>query len=112
MTYCQLGPQEQAWLKFLDTNVFIQIPAIKSGNFCSGRSVLKPPQLGGLFWGVVSLCKFLPLIVLQPSECENAYFKMDNVLIDDRRIHVDFSQSVAKLKWQGKGSLNCVILMN
>ncbi|KAL3701252.1 hypothetical protein R1sor_019274 [Riccia sorocarpa] len=29
--------------------------------------------------------------------CEAAYFKMDNVLIDDRRIHVDFSQSVAKL---------------
>lgn len=28
---------------------------------------------------------------------------MDNVLIDDRRIHVDFSQSVAKLKWKGKG---------
>lgn len=26
--------------------------------------------------------------------CEDAYFKMDNVLIDDRRIHVDFSQSV------------------
>ena len=24
---------------------------------------------------------------------------MDNVLIDDRRIHVDFSQSVAKMKW-------------
>lgn len=35
--------------------------------------------------------------------CENAYFKMDNVLIDDRRIHVDFSQSVAKVKWRGKG---------
>ena len=32
------------------------------------------------------------------EDCENAYFKMDNVLIDDRRIHVDFSQSVAKLK--------------
>jgi RNA recognition motif-containing protein len=30
--------------------------------------------------------------------CEEAYFKMDNVLIDDRRIHVDFSQSVAKLR--------------
>jgi peptidyl-prolyl cis-trans isomerase-like 4 len=30
------------------------------------------------------------------KEAENAYFKMDNVLIDDRRIHVDFSQSVAK----------------
>ena len=29
--------------------------------------------------------------------CEEAYFKMDNVLIDDRRIHVDFSQSVSKL---------------
>ncbi|CDK26865.1 unnamed protein product [Kuraishia capsulata CBS 1993] len=29
--------------------------------------------------------------------CERAYFKMDNVLIDDRRIHVDFSQSVRKL---------------
>ena len=28
---------------------------------------------------------------------------MDNVLIDDRRIHVDFSQSVAKMKWRGKG---------
>ncbi|GFY51864.1 peptidyl-prolyl cis-trans isomerase-like 4 [Trichonephila inaurata madagascariensis] len=31
------------------------------------------------------------------EDCENAYFKMDNVLIDDRRIHVDFSQSVSKL---------------
>lgn len=29
---------------------------------------------------------------------------MDNVLIDDRRIHVDFSQSVAKIKWKGKGT--------
>lgn len=29
--------------------------------------------------------------------CEAAYFKMDNVLIDDRRIHVDFSQSVSHL---------------
>lgn len=27
-----------------------------------------------------------------PKSCETAYFKMDNVLIDDRRIHVDFSQ--------------------
>ncbi|CAB1413830.1 unnamed protein product [Pleuronectes platessa] len=37
------------------------------------------------------------------EECEKAYFKMDNVLIDDRRIHVDFSQSVSKIKWKGKG---------
>ncbi|CAD6190880.1 unnamed protein product [Caenorhabditis auriculariae] len=29
------------------------------------------------------------------QSCERAYFKMDNVLIDDRRIHVDFSQSVS-----------------
>ncbi|CAF3423794.1 unnamed protein product [Rotaria socialis] len=33
------------------------------------------------------------------EDAEQAYFKMDNVLIDDRRIHVDFSQSVAKAKW-------------
>lgn len=32
------------------------------------------------------------------DDCEKAYLKMDNVLIDDRRIHVDFSQSVAKMK--------------
>jgi peptidyl-prolyl cis-trans isomerase-like 4 len=31
------------------------------------------------------------------EECSEAYFKMNNVLIDDRRIHVDFSQSVSKL---------------
>ncbi|XP_055123173.1 peptidyl-prolyl cis-trans isomerase-like 4 isoform X2 [Symphalangus syndactylus] len=36
------------------------------------------------------------------EDCEKAFFKMDNVLIDDRRIHVDFSQSVAKVKWKGK----------
>ena len=32
------------------------------------------------------------------EDCTNAYFKMDNVLIDDRRIHVDFSQSLSKVK--------------
>lgn len=37
------------------------------------------------------------------KSCEMAFFKMDNVLIDDRRIHVDFSQSVSKLQWRGKG---------
>ena len=31
------------------------------------------------------------------KDCEAAYVKMDNVLIDDRRIHVDFSQSVSRL---------------
>lgn len=46
--------------------------------------------------------------------CERAYFKMDNALIDDRRIKVDFSQSVSKL-WnqfrrkgaQGRGCFKC-----
>eukprot|EP00850_Spirogloea_muscicola_P015838 SM000125S26043 [mRNA] locus=s125:148:4853:+ [translate_table: standard] len=31
------------------------------------------------------------------ESAEAAYFKMDNVLIDDRRIHVDFSQSVSHI---------------
>jgi len=31
------------------------------------------------------------------KDCELAYFKMQDVLIDDHRIHVDFSQSVSKL---------------
>jgi peptidyl-prolyl cis-trans isomerase-like 4 len=43
------------------------------------------------------------------SDCEKAYFKMDNVLIDDRRIHVDFSQSVSKIKWFGKGKGGTVV---
>ncbi len=32
-----------------------------------------------------------------PKACEEAYFKMNNVLIDNCRIQVDFSQSVSKL---------------
>ncbi|KAK6345028.1 Peptidyl-prolyl cis-trans isomerase cyp6 [Orbilia javanica] len=31
------------------------------------------------------------------KDCEQAYFKMDGVLVDDHRIHVDFSQSVSRL---------------
>ncbi|KAJ3345698.1 hypothetical protein HDU83_003844 [Entophlyctis luteolus] len=43
-----------------------------------------------------SLC--YAFIDFEEKECaEEAYLKMDNVLIDDRRIHVDFSQSVSKL---------------
>lgn len=33
----------------------------------------------------------------EKESCEAAYTKMEGVLIDDRRIHVDFSQSVSKL---------------
>ena len=38
---------------------------------------------------------------------------MDNVLIDDRRIHVDFSQSVAKLDWiqKRKSSLTTLLVI-
>ena len=40
------------------------------------------------------------------AQCEEAYLKMNNVLIDDRRIKVDFSQSVAKLwsKWRTRST--------
>ena len=31
------------------------------------------------------------------KDCEQAYFKMQGVLIDDHRIHVDFSQSVCMI---------------
>ncbi|KAL5721610.1 peptidylprolyl isomerase [Ranunculus cassubicifolius] len=50
------------------------------------------------------------------ESCEQAYFKMDNALIDDRRIHVDFSQSVSRLWSQyrrkdiqakGRGCFRC-----
>lgn len=37
------------------------------------------------------------------DDCEKAYFKMDNVLIDDRRIHVNFCQSIPKNKWSNSG---------
>lgn len=40
----------------------------------------------------------------EEKSCIDAYFKMKNVLIDDRRIHVDFSQSVSRVKWRGKGN--------
>lgn len=41
-----------------------------------------------------------------PRSCELAYFKMDNVLIDDRRIHVDFSQSVSRVRYHGRGRVS------
>lgn len=41
----------------------------------------------------------------EADHCENAFLKMDNVLIDDRRIHVDFSQSVAKnFQWKKRSA--------
>lgn len=43
-----------------------------------------------------SLC-FAFVEFTDAKHCEEAYFKMNNVLLDDRRIKVDFSQSVSKL---------------
>lgn len=40
------------------------------------------------------------------EDCERAYFKMQGVLIDDHRIHVDFSQSVSKLSADWRNSTN------
>eukprot|EP01133_Synstelium_polycarpum_P017376 gene17376-20731_t len=44
------------------------------------------------------------------TQCEAAYVKMDNVLIDERRIHVDFCQSVAKVKYGYGASMISTIL--
>jgi peptidyl-prolyl cis-trans isomerase-like 4 len=52
--------------------------------------VVKDPKTGE------SLC-YAFLSFAQAAAAEAAYLKMDNVLIDDRRIRVDFSQSVAKV---------------
>lgn len=40
------------------------------------------------------------------KDCEQAYFKMQGVLIDDHRIHVDFSQSVSKLSDSWRNATN------
>jgi peptidyl-prolyl cis-trans isomerase-like 4 len=40
------------------------------------------------------------------KDCEQAYGKMQDVLIDDHRIHVDFSQSVSKLSDVWRDSQN------
>ncbi|KLJ07786.1 peptidyl-prolyl cis-trans isomerase-like 4 [Blastomyces silverae] len=40
------------------------------------------------------------------KDCEQAYFKMQDVLIDDHRIHVDFSQSVSKLSDSWRNATN------
>ncbi|RDL38977.1 Uncharacterized protein BP5553_03317 [Venustampulla echinocandica] len=42
----------------------------------------------------------------EQASCEQAYFKMQGVLIDDHRIHVDFSQSVSKLSDTWRTSTN------
>lgn len=45
------------------------------------------------------------------KDCEQAYFKMQGVLIDDHRIHVDFSQSVSLYSHYSLKSLPLVSLL-
>ena len=52
---------------------------------------------------IIIFLLFCGFTFVKVEDCERAYFKMDNVLIDDRRIHVDFSQSVAKVNFQKQG---------
>ena len=40
------------------------------------------------------------------QDCEQAYFKMQDVLIDDHRIHVDFSQSASKIAGEWRDATN------
>ncbi|MCJ1466537.1 Peptidyl-prolyl cis-trans isomerase cyp6 [Pseudocyphellaria aurata] len=42
----------------------------------------------------------------EQKDCEQAYFKMQGVLIDDHRIHVDFSQSVSRLSDTWRNATN------
>uniref|UniRef100_A0A6T6BV34 peptidylprolyl isomerase n=1 Tax=Compsopogon caeruleus TaxID=31354 RepID=A0A6T6BV34_9RHOD len=56
---------------------------------CSVQIIREPETGNSLCYG------FIEFDVREA--CEKAYFKMDNVLIDDRRVRVDFSQSVSKL---------------
>lgn len=45
----------------------------------------------------------------QQKDCEQAYFKMQDVLIDDHRIHVDFSQSVSLQISPGRFMRGCLV---
>lgn len=57
--------------------------------------ILKDPKTGqSLQYGFIEYD--------EKENCEKAYLKMDNVLLDDRRIHVDFSQSLAKHRERGQ----------
>lgn len=48
-------------------------------------------------WKTGNSLQFAFIEFEKKEACEQAYFKMNNALIDDRRIKVDFSQSVSKL---------------
>lgn len=79
---CKLNPiTEEVDLE----RIFSRFGKINSVN------IVKDPKSGqSLQYGFIEFDK--------KDDCERAYLKMDNVLLDDRRIHVDFSQSVLKGK--------------
>ncbi|GAO50515.1 hypothetical protein G7K_4639-t1 [Saitoella complicata NRRL Y-17804] len=56
------------------------------GQIISCRIITDPHTGASLGYGFIEFEK--------REECERAYFKMQGVLIDDRRIHVDFGQSL------------------
>jgi len=61
----------------------------------NSAKIIKDPKTGqSLQYGFIEFDK--------KEDCERAYLKMNNVLLDDRRIHVDFSQSVVKVKNENK----------
>lgn len=78
---------------------------------CKLNSVTKEEDLKTIFlrFGEVTSCEVVrdrktgqslcyAFVEFEDKEsCEAAYFKMNNVLIDERRIKVDFSQSVSRL---------------
>ncbi|CAJ1345910.1 unnamed protein product, partial [Effrenium voratum] len=53
-------------------------------------------------WKTGDSLQYAFIIYENSRDCEQAYFKMHDCVIDDRRIFVNFSQSVAKLwnKWR------------
>jgi len=59
-------------------------------------------------WKTGDSLQYAFVIFENARDCENAYFKMHDCVIDDRRIGVNFSQSVAKMwnKFRGGGRMS------
>ena len=95
---CKLNPVTEGWV--LTSKVFV--------GQCTNRRSTTGDDLDTIFsrFGPIISCEVIrdkrtrdslqyAFIEFEHQEdCEQAYFKMQGVLIDDHRIHVDFSQSV------------------
>ncbi|KAG1833553.1 cyclophilin-like domain-containing protein [Suillus variegatus] len=66
---------------------------------CKLNPVTRDEDLELIFsrFGTIMSCQYAFIEFDKRDDAEQAYFKMQNVLVDDRRIWVDFSQSVARL---------------